>query len=388
MGRRGRRESRLSTGVSTDAREAVERRWHHRMTREPRLAAMVTARGARSERFHRWMACRQGFSPELVRVFLGEAKCPGRDGPDRPVLDPFSGSGTVVLECALRGVRAIGVEAMASLAFLSAAVGERGVPELPDLDDCTTWQTAADRLELPIHRAALMYAVGRRHTSAGTLTKNAPPLLDVLHEVVGMMRTDLRRPLPLVNPIRQGDARKLDGLEAGSIAGIITSPPYLSRHDYTKVFGPYETVYGHWYAGRSVARRRSDQLAAHPAILTRPRQVRALPAAADEARAALAAIGERKLAAVVSAYFDDMSDVLAQCGRVLPAGAPCWLVVGGARLKGVYIPADLIIAELAAACGFAVESVRVARNLIEGGRKLGRLPNVAPRESILELRKR
>ncbi len=273
MGRRGRRESSFSTGVSTSAREALETRWQRCMTREARLGTMVTAEGARREPFHRWMSYRQGFAPELVRLFLREADGWVRRRADTPLLDPFSGSGTFAVECARRNVHALGVEAMASLAFLASVAGEKGVPPLPDVGACLTWEQTADRLKLSVHRAALMYAVGRRHTSAGKLNRNAPPLLDALDEVVRMMRDDMRKPLPLVNPVRPGDARKLEAIDAGSIGGILTSPPYLSRHDYTRVLRPYEEVYQHWYPGRSPAQQIADQIAAHPAVLRRAKPV-------------------------------------------------------------------------------------------------------------------
>jgi hypothetical protein len=387
VGRRGRRESPFISGVSTAAREAVETRWYGRMTRQPQLAALVTAKGAPREPFHRWMNYAQGFSPELVRVFLREAEGLDPRRTNWPLLDPFSGSGTVVIECARQAVRAEGVEAMASLAFLSSLMGENSFPEPPALSDCTTWEQAADRLKLPIHRAALMYAVGRRHTSAGKPNPQAPPLLEAFEQVVRMMRDDLRKPLPVVNPVRQGDARRLEHVEAGAIGGILTSPPYLSRHDYTKVLRPYEVVYQHWYGGRSAAQRRTDQLPAHPDALARPSSAQAMPSAVEEACASLLAGGEKKLAAVVGAYFDDLFAVLAECRRVLRPGAPCWVVIGGARLRGVYVPSDSILADSAAAYGFTVRSVRVARNLINVGRKFGRLTSVAPRESVLVLRR-
>lgn len=358
------------------------------MTRDPELGCMVTAKGAKQEPFHRWMSYRQGFSPELVRRFLRDAGVVNHGRHNTPLLDPFSGSGTFVLECARRNIRALGIEAMAALAFLSSVAGEKGVPELPDLGDCATWEEAAERLELPVHRAALMYTVGRQHTSAGKLNRNAPPLLETLDEVVRTMRDDMRHPLPLTNPVWQGDARKLDNIDDGSIGGILTSPPYLSRHDYTKVLSPYETVYQYWYSGRDPAKQKLDQIAAHPGALTREESTTAMPTAVDEVSAALLANGQRKLATVAKTYFQNMFEVLIQCRRVLLPKAPCWMVVGGARLKSVYVPSDLILADAAASCGFEVRSVCVARNLIDVGRRLGRLTNVTPRESILELRKR
>jgi hypothetical protein len=103
---------------------------------------------------------------------------------------------------------------------------------------------------------------------------------------------------------------------------------------------------------------------------------------------ALRAADEPKLAGVVRSYFEDLTAALGEMARVLRPGAPCWLVVGGARLKDVYIPADLLLAELAEGAGLFADEVRVARRLTPAGRKLGRLPDVAPREVVVVMRKR
>jgi hypothetical protein len=73
---------------------------------------------------------------------------------------------------------------------------------------------------------------------------------------------------------------------------------------------------------------------------------------------------------------------------VLRVGAPGWIVLGGARLKDVYVPTDTIVADMAASGGFVVERIIAVRNLVPSGRKFGRLANVAPRESVIMLRRR
>ena len=386
MGRHARNKLSRSVTGYTEARERLETRWYGRMVRQPELARSVTAQSAKHEPIHRWMAYRQGFAPELVRTFLRETGEPSeRQRP--PLLDPFSGSGTFVIECARQGREALGIEAAESLVFLSSVFAETSVPPLPELGDCDMWERAADRLELPIHRAALMYAVARQHTAAGKPNPQAPALADALSEVLRMMRDDLRTPLPLANLVRRGDARRLADIADESIGGILTSPPYLSRHDYTKVLRPYEMVYAHWYEVGDTKERQAAQVAAHPRAHIRRGPGTPLPPAAEESCNALLRLGEKRLSGVVRTYFRDMDTVLAACVRVLRRGAPCWMVLGGARFKGVYIPADLIVAALAGKHGLSVRSVRVARNLIDVGRKLGRLTNVTPRESILEMYK-
>jgi hypothetical protein len=66
-------------------------------------------------------------------------------------------------------------------------------------------------------------------------------------------------------------------------------------------------------------------------------------------------------------------------------GGVAWFVIGGARLKDVYVPADLIVAELAESFGFGIRSIRTARDLTPSRRKFGRVGHVAPRESVVVL---
>lgn len=372
-------------GEVTVARERVETAWFGRMERDDALAALVTADDTRREPLHRWAVFKQAFSPKLVRRFLDETQAPGPSG--GPLLDPFSGTGTFVVECARCGVAAVGVDSLLSLAFVTQAKWGGELPDAPDLSGCETWFDIADRLSHPVHRAALICAAAACTTAKGTLNKNAPPPGDVFRERLAVIRDDLRKPPPRANLVVCGDARDLSFVANASIGGVLTSPPYLSRHDYARLARPFESVFDRWFV-----RPPLDQLPASPragaaqsASRRSPRTPAdlRLPDAVAEAFDTLRGIGQAKLAHVVRAYFRDMARVLRTCRRVLQPGAPCWIVVGGARLKDVYIPSDTILADYARSIGFAVERIRVARTLVPGARKFGRLANVAPRESLL-----
>jgi len=402
MGRRGRKAAAIAaSGEPTEAREALERRWRDRLPVEPRLAldksrgfaatgreasaicqglaTLVTAEGGRREPFHRWIAYKQGFSPGLVRQFLAENPRTPKEWTARPVLDPFSGSGTCVVECARHGVYAVGVEAVSALVFLTMAKFEQEFSLLPDTSGASMWQEVADRVKLPVHRAALMLAVGRQHTTEGRVNRGARPLEVELAEVAAMMSDDLFHPLKSLNRVEVGDARRLTTIDNGAIGAILTSPPYLSRHDYAHITGPYETVYGYWYDGEECA----AQVRASPRGRGNGEPSRI--ASVEEAAQWLGKIGQEKLAGVARGYVEDMTLVLSECHRVLAAGGVCWMVVGGARIKDVYVPSDLMVAEIAEGCGFHVGTIRVARDLVGARRKFGRLGYVAPRESLLVL---
>ncbi len=64
--------------------------------------------------FHRWFRLTASFAPDLVRTMLDELKCDASE----VVLDPFSGAGTTLLECQLRGIRGIGFEINPLLHFV------------------------------------------------------------------------------------------------------------------------------------------------------------------------------------------------------------------------------------------------------------------------------
>jgi len=339
--------TRSHSGEPTAEREALERRWHHRTLRQDHLARLVTGESLADEPFHRWLPFKQAFAPELVRRFLAQADGLDTRGGRSPLLDPFAGSGTMVVECARNGLPAIGVEALASLVFVASAKAATAVPAPPDLSDCPTWQQIAEQLEQP---------------------------------------DDVRRPLAPPPQVYQGDARRLESIADRSIGGILTSPPYLSRHDYTRSTRPHEMVYRYWHAGPDLATRRANQVRAHPKAY-RQQWTQTMPPAVIETCTALDAAQEPKLSGVVRSYFEDLFAALRECHRVLTGGAPLWLVIGGARLKGIYVPTDLILAEFAERIGLTVVETGVARRLIAVGRNFGNLRDVAPRESILLMRK-
>ena len=64
---------------------------------------------------HRWYYYKEGFSPELVNKVIDELSLTN----NQLVVDPFNGSGTVTLTCAIRGVKALGIEVNPFTAFIA-----------------------------------------------------------------------------------------------------------------------------------------------------------------------------------------------------------------------------------------------------------------------------
>jgi hypothetical protein len=390
-----------------EEREALERRWYPRTSRRPELAREVTAEDAREEPFHRWLPYRQGFAPALVRRFLQDEGIHEDRACAPVVLDPFSGSGTTVIECGRRGVRAVGVEAIPGLVAVTQAAFAAGPPPaLPELPEGAGTDQVCAALRTPAHVAAYLAARAPETRGDGVKRPRLAPFRERMERAFRRMHEDLLQPLSKRGAALVGDARALP-LRDGSVDAVLTSPPYISRFDYTRIAGPLAEALGvtvgrggQVRAARSI-RRRGGRVHGQGRGRGRNREPRESPdearqpspetahRAATEACERLTEDGKTRSSALVARYTDDMRAFVRELARVCRAGAPAWVVIGGAFVEDVYVPADLIVAELAERAGFEVEAIDVARNLAQTtGRRLGGLERVAPRESVLRMRRK
>jgi hypothetical protein len=79
---------------------------------------------------HRWWRFVLAFPPHLVTQYLDEFGC---DGPGRTVFDPFSGTGTTLVEAKRRGCHAVGTEAL-DFCYLASKVKTTWDLPLPSLE--------------------------------------------------------------------------------------------------------------------------------------------------------------------------------------------------------------------------------------------------------------
>jgi DNA modification methylase len=156
--------------------------------------------------------------------------------------------------------------------------------------------------------------------------------------------------------------------------GIITSPPYCNRYDYTRTYALELALLGMEEKGLvnlrqtmlscTVENRSKDLLKINP-------KWEAAMAAADEQellQAVLRYLESQKsqgllnnngIPRMVRGYFYEMACIIAECARVVKSNAPLIMVNDNVRYAGASISVDMILSAIAEKLGFYVENILV-----------------------------
>ncbi len=384
---------------------------------------------------HRWWPYVQGYSAEFARTVIDEAQL----ATPATVLDPFSGSGTTLVEARRAGARAIGFELLAPAA-LAARV--KGRFEL----DGATLERAADRTATRARRAApgalpflretrrqfepraladltrlrdalpgsarpedeaVRLAFGRILIPSSRLRRSpclgygpgrptGPPPFERFRSAVTEMRADLAALAPERSRwgpalmVEQRDARSID-LPPGSVDLAVTSPPYVNGMDYVMNYKLDLAWLGYATSYSDLAQLRRAEVACDNLPRSETLAYRTthdapdpwLPDILERIRDQTVRKGSYRrddMHAVVHRYFRDLLPILSGVYRALRPGGRFVLVIGDSLLAGTYVPGDLITARLGVSVGFRIRSVDIARERRSGQRRSFRL-----RESIVTL---
>lgn len=253
------------------------------------------------------------FHPQMIRALLNVIGM----RPGSRVLDPFVGSGTTALECALLGIDCTGVDVSPLCARL-ARVKTRSVDAAGEIGEAVRsilGRSRALSLErfdagrhrdervrefLEIARMVTCSDVARRKREAGpSLRKNLENMLESV-EAFARARAELALELGSVD-VLEGDARRLDalGIAPSSIDGIVTSPPYSIALDYVKNDAHALSALG--YETRSI-------------------------------REEFVGVRGRGPKQKLALYNEDLRRSFAEWARVLKPGAPAVVVIGDATV--------------------------------------------------------
>jgi len=350
---------------------------------------------------HNWFYFKEGFSRDFVSLMMDwlriRANC--------TILDPFCGAGTTLLTSKEMGVNAIGVDASPLSVFVTQVKTENYNLEMirssarelfskkfeiqdikrlspltkkafskPSLEDIFFFKEEIRRIEDPKIRnfftLALMNSANRvtyAYKDGGVIkiVKKPPiPLGKVFKRRVKRMIHDLKKADHKGSEIKVylGDARRMDFLHDDSFDAVITSPPYLNKIEYERV---YSIEYELFFEDIKV-----DSLRSY--IGLNPKHTIDL-------------YPDQKLPEIARAYLQDINDAIKEIHRVMKKNAKCAMVVAEGAFPDVIVPVDILVADLAEKIGFDVEKIVVAnRRVVTRDRtvKIGRA-----RESIVVMRK-
>ncbi len=348
-----------------------------------------------------WFYFKEGFSRDFVHVMIDMFKLDNRS----VILDPFVGSGTTLLACKEKGINSVGVDVAPLAVFVSQTkAADYKIEELikiakqvfekkferqdlsqvsrftrqffsrPSLEDILFFREQVRRIEDPAAKnfftLALMSAAMRvsyAYKDGAVLRvvkKPVPPFRKFFKKTVKKMIKDLKNMhfKPCKVEIYLGDARKMDFLEYDAFDAIITSPPYLNKIEYTKV---YEIEYELFFGDVKVDPLRS-YIGLNPKNVIDPFPSLNLPEAAK-------------------AYFHDIKLALEEMFRVLKNGGKASIVVAGGVFPDRVVESDILIAELAERIGFNVDRIIAVNKRVATTKRVIKIGEA--RESIIVLSK-
>jgi DNA modification methylase len=388
---------------------------------------------------HRWWPYVQGFSADFVRLVC--EKYGVQDG--WTVLDPFCGSGTVPVVARSLGAKAIGVDMMPIVAFVSESKceWEADPAELEKLAQGVLGERSRTGLAPPFLRETVNQFQPEVLESLLTLKQSiqnvkdgpAQKLLRLAFSSILVDASNLKRAPCLgyakktsrdrETPFRLfaqsvarivEDLRKLDEsrstwgppaeiiagssgvvrFEPGSVDLAITSPPYVNGMDYPTNYKielawmDFIDSYEHLAALRAEMVAcdnipRQKALEHFPLPLVRDDAwITSVTGSIDRNIRTKGAYRRTDMPFIVRKYFDDLVPVIKNVYMALKPGGRFVVVNGDSLIAGTYVPGDMIFARLAAGLGFRVEGFDIARIRRSGQRRTYEL-----RETVLTLKK-
>ena len=340
-----------------------------RIKKEESLKNLVTFKPNKLEPIHNWYWYKEGYSKELVEIFLKRFKA----SKDALVLDPFAGVGTTLLTCKEYSIPSVGFD-VSPLTVLVSKVKTRDYDieevgkyvkqalkwkfERPKqilkekwlrrifskyaLEDIVFYRKKIFEIKDENIRDFILVALMDSSLKASfaykdgafvkVMKKSAPPIRKLFHYKIRKMLKDLRNSHLPQTPVQVdiGDARDMK-LKDSSVDIVITSPPYLNKIEYTTI---YKTEYALFF-DKPETKLRSF-------------------------------IGERveefgDMPPVAQAYFNDMTKVMKELYRVCKDDARLAIVIGGGCFPDGVVEVDTRLANIAQDIGFKIDRILVAR---------------------------
>jgi hypothetical protein len=181
----------------------------------------------------------------------------------------------------------------------------------------------------------------------------------------------------------------LELLKDKKVGISIFSPPYANCFDYCEVYklefwlGGFVNSYKGFSKYRSIAMRSHVNSKFDHTIKNHMPDVEIIANLISTYN-----IWNKNIPDMLRGYFDDMFEILRRQASLLVKGGKCFIVVANSGYKGIMVPTDLLICDIAEKNGYKVNNIFYARKIRASGQQNTDLHlnyDKVMRESIIEL---
>lgn len=187
------------------------------------------------------------------------------------------------------------------------------------------------------------------------------------------------------------DASTFSQISNEKVGLCVFSPPYANCFDYCEVYklelwiGGFVRNYDDFERYRSLAMRSHVNSKFDHRIVNQNKDVDIIAELVSAFN-----IWNKNIPDMLRGYFDDMEKLLKHILQVLSTDAKCFIVVANSGYKGILVPTDLLIADIAKKLGFQVNAIYKARKIRSSSQQMKVLNDdydQLMRESVIELQK-
>ena len=169
----------------------------------------------------------------------------------------------------------------------------------------------------------------------------------------------------------------------------VFSPPYANCFDYCEVYklefwiGGFVKSYDDFERFRSIALRSHVNSKFSHEFSNSNKDVDTIASLISSFN-----IWNKNIPDMIRGYFDDMESMIKNLSKILVNKAKCYIVVANSGYKGILVPTDLLLAEIAEKYGYKVCNIYHARKIRSSSQQMHILNtnyNNLMRESVIEL---
>lgn len=384
---------------------------------------------------HGWYDYKQGYSEELVRRVISVATPKN----DSYVLDPFCGVGTTNLTAQSEGLKSIGVDVnpMAILAtrLKTHHFSKKELSELRNRIDSFELPAEEDEIfagrviETSFTPDVLSILLRLRYYVEGVQDEYVQmffrlALISILDKCSlkvkdgnGLKFKKNYKPVPdllglylekcrlMLSDIEQANYSAECNCYLGSMLNedvysqvsscpvdlCVFSPPYANCFDYCEVYklelwiGGFVRSYDDFEKYRSMALRSHVNSKFDHSLRYKNKDVDTIAHLISSFN-----IWNKNIPDMVRGYFDDMELLLKRVYSMLREGGKCYIVVANSAYKGILVPTDMLLADIAVNLGYKYRTIQVARKIRSSSQQMKGLYETYDnlmRESIVILEK-